>query len=323
MAAQTSNLTSVTKKQTAFSIAAPMTIWAPRLFSLVIGLWILGLGQAAMALQKGDQGNDVVALQSQLRQAGCYSGPENGNFYEMTEAGVMTCQQKLGLSVDGVAGRQTLNALAQYLGDDRPFGGRANPTASNSYGVSSTAGYNPDSLNYDRPSLLQQGSEGNSVVRAQNLLYNLGYYRGSIDGIYGPQTAAAVRRFQQDQQLTVTGMLDSQDIATLEQTPARPNPIASRPIDGWGGSFTQGSNRTAVGLLPQRPSTPNARYVVIVPKESGDTLNRVRRVLPGAQEFSSRKGDYIAAGTYTNRDNAEKRSKYLRSVGLDARVDYQ
>ena len=319
MAAQNSASPHMALPSAVDSIVSRVTVWTPRLLSLMIGLLILGLGNAAMALQKGDRGSDVQALQTQLRQAGCYSGPENGNFFELTEAGVMTCQQKFGLTADGVAGSQTLAALNNYLGGEMPFGGKANPSVS-SYNAAQTYG-----STYSSPGLLQQGSEGNAVVRAQNLLYNLGYYRGAIDGIYGSQTAAAVRRFQQDQQQPVTGMLDSQDIAVLENTPVRPNPVASRPLNGpWGGNFTSGGTRTPMsGYLPQRPSTPNARYVVVVPKESGDTLRQVRRVLPGAQEFSSRKGDYIAAGTYTNRDHAEKRSKYLRSIGLDARVDYQ
>lgn len=37
-----------------------------------------------------------------------------------------------------------------------------------------------------------------TVKQRQNLLQYLGYYQGSIDGIYGPQTKQAVENFQRD-----------------------------------------------------------------------------------------------------------------------------
>ncbi len=46
------------------------------------------------------------------------------------------------------------------------------------------------------------------VATAQEILANLGYYGGAIDGAFGPKTNAAVLRYQKDYGLPVTGRLD-------------------------------------------------------------------------------------------------------------------
>jgi hypothetical protein len=53
------------------------------------------------------------------------------------------------------------------------------------------------------------------VVSAQEQLADLGYYGGTIDGAFGPQTSAAVLRYQRDYGLPVTGRLDGNTRASL------------------------------------------------------------------------------------------------------------
>jgi peptidoglycan hydrolase-like protein with peptidoglycan-binding domain len=48
----------------------------------------------------------------------------------------------------------------------------------------------------------------NMVQKAQRVLRDLGYNPGPIDGLWGPKTSSAVREFQMDNDLTVSGMLD-------------------------------------------------------------------------------------------------------------------
>lgn len=58
--------------------------------------------------------------------------------------------------------------------------------------------------------LLQVGVErGPDVQRVQNILNRAGYYNGSIDGIYGPQTRDAVIAFQGDYGLVADGIVGS------------------------------------------------------------------------------------------------------------------
>jgi len=56
---------------------------------------------------------------------------------------------------------------------------------------------------------------GNDVARAQDALQQLGYYKGGIDGLYGPGTRAAVRAFQVDRGLSVSGRVDTETMEAL------------------------------------------------------------------------------------------------------------
>lgn len=56
---------------------------------------------------------------------------------------------------------------------------------------------------------------GGFVSRIQRELTALGYYDGPIDGMYGRSTASAVRRFQQDKGLPVTGAIDARLLNAL------------------------------------------------------------------------------------------------------------
>ena len=44
--------------------------------------------------------------------------------------------------------------------------------------------------------LYKKGSSGAAVTEIQTRLKNWGYYSGSVDGVYGSQTEAAVKYFQ-------------------------------------------------------------------------------------------------------------------------------
>jgi peptidoglycan hydrolase-like protein with peptidoglycan-binding domain len=63
------------------------------------------------AMQAGDRGWDVAALQYLLQRAGCGPGRADGLFGPLTQAAVERAQSANGLGVDGVAGPQTLSAL--------------------------------------------------------------------------------------------------------------------------------------------------------------------------------------------------------------------
>lgn len=57
-----------------------------------------------------------------------------------------------------------------------------------------------------QPTLSRYGSTGTEVKNIQTVLKKLGYYTGSIDGIYGSGTKNAVLRFQRDCGLTQDGI---------------------------------------------------------------------------------------------------------------------
>lgn len=61
----------------------------------------------------------------------------------------------------------------------------------------------------------KQGSTGSVVTKIQQKLYNWGYYSGSVDGVYGSKTTAAVKYFQRRNGLTVDGKCGPQTLAAL------------------------------------------------------------------------------------------------------------
>ena len=50
-------------------------------------------------------------------------------------------------------------------------------------------------------------SGDSSVAAAQERLAQMGYYRGQIDGVFGPETQRALRAFQRDRGLDESGYL--------------------------------------------------------------------------------------------------------------------
>jgi len=57
--------------------------------------------------------------------------------------------------------------------------------------------------------------DGDAVRRAQQALERAGYEIGNPDGQMGPRTVAAIKRFQTDRYLTVSGQLDDTTLAAL------------------------------------------------------------------------------------------------------------
>jgi type II secretory pathway predicted ATPase ExeA len=71
-----------------------------------------------------------------------------------------------------------------------------------------------------RPPPLTDFSE---IARVQSQLNTLGYAAGPVDGIMGPRTRAAIRRYQADAGLPVDGSMSDALIASLRRQPARSN----------------------------------------------------------------------------------------------------
>jgi N-acetylmuramoyl-L-alanine amidase len=63
--------------------------------------------------------------------------------------------------------------------------------------------------------LLKVGSSGTDVKTVQQKLKNWGYYTGSVDGVYGTKTKAAVIYFQKKNGLTADGIVGAKTLAAL------------------------------------------------------------------------------------------------------------
>lgn len=69
-------------------------------------------------------------------------------------------------------------------------------------------------IGYFRPHL-SRGSTGAAVKEVQCQLRDFGYYSGGLDGIFGYQTEQAVKKFQEDHGLEVTGTVDQKTYDAL------------------------------------------------------------------------------------------------------------
>lgn len=190
------------------------------------GHQILSLG-SGFANQPGSC--SVRALQRRLAGAGYAPGPIDGLYGPLTGGAVLRFQEAHGLLVDGIAGPATLSSLTAQ---DAPL--------------------------YPGAGYLSGGSR---PVRAlQRRLADSGFSPGPADGLYGPRTEGAVRRFQAARRLPVTGIAGRQTIASLWKEAVRPRPIngrePSRPIPG----SRNPSGPAGGSRKPMRPSSDAGKH---------------------------------------------------------------
>ncbi len=75
--------------------------------------------------------------------------------------------------------------------------------------------YNVVVRNAEVQALSKYGSRGEEVKQIQTKLKRWGYYSGSVDGIYGSQTLAAVKLFQKKNKLTVDGIAGTKTLQAM------------------------------------------------------------------------------------------------------------
>ncbi len=146
-----------------------------------------------VTLRPGTKGQQVKNAQQKLKDFGYYSGSVDGSYGSGTAEAVSVFQFFNGLKVDGIAGVATQRLM---------FGQTAN---------------NP--LKY---SPLRPYSEGKAVRTMQTTLSELGYYYGTVNGIYGESTVQAVKDFQGNNNLKADGTAGADTLGLMYSSFARP-----------------------------------------------------------------------------------------------------
>jgi len=134
--------------------------------------------------------------------------------------------------------------------------------------------YYPPGYNVPR---VPQYKQGEDVRQAQNLLKRLGYYNGTADGVQGPGTSEAVRRFQAENGLNADGVLGPATRAVLEQQSGtvtsdkiltvKTETTATKTVSSDPISLDDAPNANAAGTqqaLPT-PATPDSANPINVP----------------------------------------------------------
>ena len=143
-------------------------------------------------LQKGDEGNNVKALQEALIELGYLNGAADGKFGKGTEEAVIAFQQKNNYPATGIMDANIQAYL--YTAQVKNAGGEKTgvKTLSPVEGVS-----------------MKKGNKGSAVTALQNRLIELGFLKGTATGVYDTNTIGAVRSFQRKNGILANGTADA------------------------------------------------------------------------------------------------------------------
>ena len=136
----------------------------------------------AITLKRGDEGDDVLALQTRLTDLHYYHSTLSGKYGEKTEKAVKEFQSDFGLIQTGEADLTTLSLIFSL--SQRP---------------------------------MRFGSTGDDVKELQAELSDLGYYKGQISGNYLEGTRKAVEDLQKKNGLAVNGIVDTELLHMIQE----------------------------------------------------------------------------------------------------------
>lgn len=153
-----------------------------------------------LPLSLGGTGEAVGDVQRRLAGLGFEVVPDSPGRYGVgTDVAVRRFQERRGLRVDGVCGRQTWSSLVE-------------------------AGYRlGDRFLYLRSPMLR----GDDVADLQRLLGALGFDAGRVDGMLGEHSAAALTEFQRNAGLTTDGICGAATVAELARLGSRADRAAN------------------------------------------------------------------------------------------------
>ena len=146
-----------------------------------------------LPLRRGDAGPAVRDLHRRLGTAGFTDTGDPECFDDHTEKALRKFQASRRLVEDGICARQTWTALADA---DYRLG---------------------DRMIYLRSPM----TRGDDVTDLQQQLGRLGFDTGWLDGVFGPNTEAAVRDFQHNQGVTADGVVGRETVAALDRLAGR------------------------------------------------------------------------------------------------------
>jgi N-acetylmuramoyl-L-alanine amidase len=179
----------------------------------------------------GDRSTAVELISNTLLRLGFITAPSD-IFDEKLTQGIKAFQQERGLTATGVINEITARSLeeARFKLGDRV-------------------------LSFDASAIMR----GDDVSNLQDRLIQMGFNCGKVDGIYGPNTEAAVKEFQKSVGITVDGKCGPATLISLMRLvktvsggapnqlretvkhSVRPSALANKVIvidPSWGGQFT-------------------------------------------------------------------------------------
>jgi len=179
--------------------------------------------------------------QRKLNELGYNAGSSDGvyvkNWEPLTEA-IKQFQSDHNLEITGTPTIQFLDKISTTSTPKR--------TASTS---SRTAGKQTTSYSYT----WEKGYY--SIINLQKKLNDLGYNAGSADGVLGGKTIAAIKQYQADNNMPISGILSDQEVSQISKTSTPKRTVSSTQRQRTPSQQTASSASTA----PSRKSTASKR----------------------------------------------------------------
>lgn len=215
----------------------------------------VGQGADAATIARGEQGPAVKEVQELLANQGYLQDKVDGIFGNNTAYAVKAFQKEMHLPTTGTVNSKTLKALKknnlkfeQKRSTDTPSRHLARERVLDPTG--------------DFKGELKRGARGSEVKALQEKLSINGYSTNGVDGIYGAGTVQAVKAFQKDNKLKVTGIIDTHTKNAIESQRGVPTKYVKKmkmeataysAYDPGNGQYTRNGNKLRRGYIAVDP----------------------------------------------------------------------
>jgi len=286
-------------------------------------------------LAVGTIGDKVRTLQQALTELGYYQGAIDASFGPGTLTSLKAFQEENKLRPTGIA----LPELQELLYEKRPRNAKGNLVYLAT--LPPIAGYT-----------MQQGDKGDAVLELHRALQFLSLYKGPISDTFTSETSAAVRTFQKEHSIKVTGKADSFTMLAINtlrdkplqptaatqviptaapnSTPAMPPASATMSIGSVGETVIALQSRlvalrylsgTADGVF----GTQTALAVTAFQKNNSLSADGLAGALTRNTLYSAaaKANDYIASGTSPDPDSAIITSPRIGDSGSEVKAMQQ
>lgn len=174
------------------------------------------------ALKPGTNSAEVKLLQKRLMTLQFFESDDATGYYgSVTTNAVKFFQRANGLTIDGIAGQETLKVM-----------------------------FSDEAKKYT----IQPGDSGTDVASLQRRLKELNYFTGNATGYYGTASVAAVKEFQKANDLTVDGKVGIRTRDALYSSDA----IAKKVTSTSKPSATKKPSSTKKPSATKKPSSPTS-----------------------------------------------------------------
>ena len=170
-------------------------------------LSLIGAARAETNSAPGPEATYVRAIQGELTKLGYYQGTIDGKAGPETEQAIRAWQHASGRKVDGIP-------TAAMVGQMRK-GGKPPATTKPAKPAAAPPPAEPEAAPEEAPATAADGE----VAAVQKLMLIEGYYHGGVDGRNGPQTADAIKQWQENHGMARTGEVDAALLLSLAKSP--------------------------------------------------------------------------------------------------------